>query len=358
MKSHLRENPGATRFQTIHMQLYKTAFVLSLLIFGVGSFTRPAAAAPEKINASYGAISGSMAPIWVAKERQLFQKHGLEISLVYISGGPRSVMALIGGSIQFLNHSAMPSLEAHMRGADTTLIASPMNRLDHSLVVQPNIKSVEDLRGKIVGISTLGSLTDVILREGLRLNGLSDRDVTILPAGDLSARLSGLRTGRIHAAVVAGVQTLAATKLGFKQLIDFSKLPTEISSSSIMARRAYFAKNLDTTLRFLRAWIEGIYLFKSNPEFSLGVLKRYVGTQDSEVLDSIYARYREKLLARPLPSMSVVKSMHYLLTRTNPETREANLESFIETRFIHELESSGFFDQMERQYPAPTRARP
>src|SRR4029450_6368118 len=94
------------------------------------------AATPEKINASYGAISGSMAPIWVAKEARLFEKHGLDLNLVYISGRPRSIMALLGGSIQFVNHSGMPALEAYQRGADTALIASPMNHLEHSLVVQ------------------------------------------------------------------------------------------------------------------------------------------------------------------------------------------------------------------------------
>ena len=111
-------------------------------------------AALEKINASYGAISGSMLPIWVTKEARFFEKYGLELNLVYISGGPRAIMSLIGGSVQFVNHSGMPALEAYQRGADTALIASPMNQLEHSLVVQKNITSVEQLRGKVLGMST------------------------------------------------------------------------------------------------------------------------------------------------------------------------------------------------------------
>ena len=84
----------------------------------------------------------------------MFEKHGLDLNLVYISGGPRSIMSLIGGSVQFVNHSGMPALEAYQRGADTAMIASPMNQLEHSLVVQKNITSVEQLRGKILGMST------------------------------------------------------------------------------------------------------------------------------------------------------------------------------------------------------------
>jgi NitT/TauT family transport system substrate-binding protein len=123
----------------------------------------------DRINVSYGAISGSMAQTWIAKEAKLFEKHGLDVNLIYISGGPRSIMSLIGGSVQFVNHSGMPALEAYQRGADTALIASPMNQLEHSLVVQKNIASVEQLRGKILGMSTQGSLTDILLREGCGL---------------------------------------------------------------------------------------------------------------------------------------------------------------------------------------------
>lgn len=83
-------------------------------------------------------------------------------------------------------------------------------------------------------MSTSGSLTDILLREGLRLNGVSEKEVTIIPVGDLGARLSGLQTGRIHGAIIAGVQTLSATRMGFKQLIDYSKLPLEISGSGIL----------------------------------------------------------------------------------------------------------------------------
>jgi NitT/TauT family transport system substrate-binding protein len=325
---------------------------LTFLILVTGTELVQAAIAPlEKVHASYGAISGSMMPIWVTKEARLFEKYGVDLNLVYISGGPRSIMSLIGGSVQFVNHSGMPALEAYQRGADTALIASPMNQLEHSLVVQKNILSAEQLRGKVLGMSTAGSLTDILLREGLRLNGVSDKDVTILPVGDLGARLSALQAGRLHGVIVAGVQTLTATKMGFKQLIDFSKLPIEISGSGILVRRAYVMKNQETTLKFLKAWIEGIYLVKTKPEFSLGVLKKYVAIQDVEVLATIYGHYKDKLDTKPAPLARVAKSMFYLLSRSNPEIPSGNPEGFAEPRFVNHLESTGFFEEMNRHYP-------
>jgi len=328
---------------------YSTSVLITLL--AIGSLALPTqSAALDKINVSYGAISGSMAQTWVAKEAKLFDKHGLDVNLVYISGGPRSIMSLIGGSVQFVNHSGMPALEAYQRGADTALIATPMNQLEHSLVVQKNITNTEQLRGKILGMSTQGSLTDILLREGLRLNGIAEKEVTILPVGDLGARLSGLQTGRIHGAIIAGIQTLTANKLGFRTLIDYSKLPIEIAGSGILVRRSNVTKNPDVTLRFLKAWIEGLYLFKAKPDYAFAVLKKYVASQDQEVLNTIYNLYRERLAYKPTPTVNVAKSMLYLLSRSSPQVGGVSPEGFIEPRYVNELESSGFFEEMNRQY--------
>ena len=310
----------------------------------------PLQAAPEKINASYGAISGSMAPIWVGKEARLFEKQGFDLNLVYIPGGPRSIMSLIGNSIQFVNHSGMPALEAYQRGADTAMIASSMNQLEHAIIAQKNITNIEQLRGKVLGISALASLTDILMREGLRLSGISDKEVTILPVGDESGRLNSLQTGRVQAVIISGIQRLMALRMGFKLLIDFSKLPIEVSGSSILVRRSYVLKNQDITLRFLKAWIESVYLFKAKPEFSIGVLSKYVANKDPEVLNAIYELNKERLSIRPIPYVRVVKSMMNLLARTRPDLPSASPEGFAEARFVNELETTGFFEEMNRQY--------
>jgi NitT/TauT family transport system substrate-binding protein len=315
------------------IEIHPHRLIVALCLIGSVASNVPAAAL-DKVNASYGAISGSMAQTWVAKEARLYEKYGLDLNLVYISGGPRSIMSLIGGSVEFVNHSGMPALEAYQRGADTALIASPMNQLEHSLVVQKNITSTEQLRGKILGMSTVGSLTDILLREGLRLNGISEKEVTIMSVGDLGARLSGLQTGRIHGAIIAGIQTMTANKMGFRTLIDYSKLPIEISGSGILVRRSYVNKNPDTTLKFLKAWIEGLYLFRAKPDFALSVLKKYVANQDPEVLSSIYNLYKERLMTKPTPSARVAKSMLYLLSRSSPEVGAASPDGFIEARFV------------------------
>jgi len=162
--------------------------------------------------------------------------------------------------------------------------------------------------------------------------------------------LSALQTGRVQAVIISGIHRLTATKMGFKEVIDFSKLPIEVSGSSILARRSYVVKNPDITLRFLKAWIEGTYVFKTNSELGLSVLKKYVANSDPEVLRAIYEQHRERLASKPTPYVRVVKSMMQLLARTRTDVPAASPEGFIEARFINELEGGGFFGEMERKY--------
>jgi NitT/TauT family transport system substrate-binding protein len=308
-------------------------------------------AAFEALKAGFGSISGNQAPLWVAKEARLFEKQGLEVELVYIPGGPRALMALLGGSIQFLNYSAIPTMTAALRGADSVILGSSINRPDHSLIVKPGIRSVQELRGKTIGLSSLGSLTDILLTGALRLNGLSEREVKIVAVGGLAERVGALQVGRIDGAMLLGAQMLAATKLGFKELISFSKLPFEVSLSALISARSFVVKQPETTFKFLRAWAEGIFIFKSNRELSLDVLRKYTRIEDRELLEDSYNRDRDLIELEPLPSLSAVKSMLGILARSQPEAVNADPHRFVEMKFMTEMKKGGFFEEMKRQYP-------
>lgn len=308
-------------------------------------------AGPEGVKVGFGSISGNQAPLWVAKEARLFEKQGLEADLVYIPGGPRALMALLGGSIQFLNYSAIPSMTAALRGAEAVILAASINKPDHSLVVRPGIKSVAELRGKTIGLSSLGSLTDILLTSALRLEGLSEREVKIVAVGGLAERLGALQIGRIDGAMLVGAQMRAATKLGYKELINFSKLPFEVSLSSLISARSFVLKQSETTFKFLRAWTEGVFAFKANRELGLKVLKKYTRIEDRELLEEAYNRDRQIIELEPLPSMSAVKSMLGILARSQPEALNADPNRFVEMKFMAELKKGGFFEELKRQYP-------
>jgi len=324
----------------------------SLIAFVLATFANVSTgAALESVHVGFGSISGNQAPLWIAKEAHLFEKQGLQVDLVYIPGGPRALMALLGGSIQFLNYSAIPTITAALRGAEPVILGSSINKPDHSLVVQPGIKSVRDLRGKTIGLSSLGSLTDILLTGALKLEGLLEREVKIVAVGGLAERLGALQLGRIDGAMLLGAQMRAATKLGFKELIKFSKLPFEVSLSAIVSARSFVVKQPEITSKFLRAWAEGIFVFKSNRELSLNVLRKYTRIEDRELLEESYNQDRDLIEPEPLPSMSAVKSMLGILARNQPEAVNADPYRFVELKFMTELKKSGFFEEMKRKYP-------
>ncbi len=108
--------------------------------------------------------------------------------------------------------------------------------------------------------------------------------------------------------------------------------------------------NPELTLRFLKAWVEGAYLFKAKGDFGRTVLRKYVASRDGEVVNSIYEQNKERLATKPFPYVRVVQSMMALLSRTRADIPAASAEGFVEGRFIKELEAAGFFDEMERRY--------
>ena len=324
--------------------------LITLTILTVGKFAAGEAAAFEKLVVSYGSLGGTHAPLWLAKDARLFEKQGLDVNLVYIPSSFQPVMGLLSGSTQFMNYSALPSLEAYLRGADTVLLASALDRVEHHLVVHPSIETVKDLRGKTIGIGSLGSLIDVVLREGLRLSGISDKEVSIIPVGDSVGRITALQKGRVQATAISGAHLLVAKKSGFKTLIDFNKLPIDVATSSILSTRAYVSNNVETTVKFVKGWLEGLYLFRANRELGIKALRKYTRMEDDEVIEAVYNQYREINKPTAKPSVSVVKSMHRLLSVMRPNTKTADPEGFVDLNVFKEIETSGFLEQMNRQY--------
>jgi ABC-type nitrate/sulfonate/bicarbonate transport system substrate-binding protein len=329
---------------------FKVVLVV-VLAFAIAKLPTPSEGANlHRIVVSYGSLGGAHAPLWLAKEAQLFERQGLDVSLVYIPSSFQPVMGLLSGSTQFMNYSALPSLEAYLRGADTVLIASAADRVEHHLVVHPSITNVKDLRGKTIGIGSLGSLIDVVLREGLRLSGISDKEVSIIPVGDSVGRITSLQRGKIHGTAISGAHLLVAQKSGFKTLIDFNKLPIEVSTSSILSTRSYVSNNTDTAVKFLKAWIEGLFMFRANRELGIKTLRKYTRMENDEVIEAVYNQYRDVNKTMAKPSISVVKSMYQLLSVMRPQTKTANPEGFADLNLFNEIETSGFFEQMNRQY--------
>src|SRR5262245_61088394 len=170
-------------------------FSLLVLLLGYWiGFARENFAA-DKLRISYSAVNATQAFLWVAQEKGIFAKHGLEGELLYINSGTMNIAALVGGSVQIARGGPV-SIEARLHGVKLTILGNPLPWLASNLVVHPDIKGMPDLAGKFAGISRFGSSTDQGFRYLFRKNNLNvDRDLKMLQMGGDSSRVGGSESG-------------------------------------------------------------------------------------------------------------------------------------------------------------------
>jgi NitT/TauT family transport system substrate-binding protein len=327
--------------------LEKFAF---LVFFHCVAAVAPLAAQIVKV--PYVSISPTNGPLWIAKEINLFKKHNLDAQLIYIPGGTIIIQSMLAGEANLANMAPPAAMAAWVRGADLAVVASGVNRLLETVVTSTQISSPQELKGKRIGISRYGSLTDAALREALRHYNLSpDKDVTIVQAGGEGERLAALTARALDGAMLSGDQRFQAEKLGFHVVIDLSKLPIEYPNNGIIVRKEFARANRDVVKRFLKAWVEGTKIFKTDREVSLKVLGKYLRTKDAEILAKSYEPYRPVFERVPIAKREGFAFALDRLAKDIPEAGKMNPDNFIDNSILMELEKEGFIAAVYADHP-------
>jgi ABC-type nitrate/sulfonate/bicarbonate transport system substrate-binding protein len=322
--------------------IMKARLILLLLTFFV-CFDDPGVLQADvlRLNATYGATSVAYAPFFVAKETKIFEKHGLDVQLIFIQGA-LGITALIANEADVIGIGGTSTILANLKGADTVIIGSIENILGFQLITLPSISKPADLIGKPLGISTFGSTSDFALREMVRRAGIDPEKITIVPVGDLATRLGAVQSGRIVGSIFIPPSSSVATKAGLKVLLDSSKLGIPFQGSGITTLRRTIERSPEKLRRFMKEYIEGLYLFKTNKTLALRMISRVTGQQDPEALEVAYDYYVNLYPQVPYPTKEGIRTVLDFLAPTTPAARNASPESFIDVRFIQELERDGF----------------
>ena len=197
----------------------RAAHLLFCICHRIASFQRAGhAAALEKLTIGWSAIAGSQAPFWITKEAGLFEKNGLDVTMIYVDGGSKATQALMSGDVPIAQVGGNAPVVARLRGADVTLIAGLLNVLAYSMIVSPEIKKPEDLRGKKLSVSRFGSNSDYATRKILLKWGLKpDVDVAVLQIpGGQPARMAAIQTKQVHGMVAQPPVTSLARKFNIE----------------------------------------------------------------------------------------------------------------------------------------------
>jgi NitT/TauT family transport system substrate-binding protein len=338
-----RNNSKARSFLTF---LYLSCFVVFIEFLFVAS--SPSLARAEKLYVVYASISGTQAVGWIAKEANLFAKHGLDVDLLFTGGG-RAVTSLLGGDTPIITVGGPSAIAARLAGGDVIITAHVFDTILYSLMVRPEIRQLSDLKGKKLGASRFGSATDFALRYVLKQHGLDPiKDVVIFQIGGQSETLAALRAGSIQGGVIASPATAEAKRLGFTELINMGTLGVPYPHTTIVTTDRYLRGNRDTVLRFTRAYVEGMQRFARDREFSMRVIGKYTKIQARATLEATYDDYAPYLKKVPEPTPESIKTVLEQLSVSDPKAASAKPQEFIDSSIVEELKQKGFFQQIWR----------
>jgi NitT/TauT family transport system substrate-binding protein len=311
---------------------------------------QPATAAPGTIKPvaalTHIVVSSSVTannlPEWLAKESGIFAKHGLDAEFQTLTDA-NSVAAAISGAVQFTPTGASQAVLASTGGADLVILAVKIPSFPWKFYARPEIKSIDDMRGKKVGITALGAPFDVGLRMALPRVGLQpDKDVTFVVAGSIPNVTAALFSGALEGtALVVGPDSLKAETQGMKVLFDFADLKLNYPISGITVQRSYLNANRAVVQQYVDSIVESIALVKRDKPATVEVIKKYLETTNPVEIDYIYDYFSRILLSRPVPKPELFADMIESMAETNQKVRGFDITKLTDTSFVESAVSRG-----------------
>jgi NitT/TauT family transport system substrate-binding protein len=299
----------------------------------------------ERLVIGYPAPVASLGIIDVMRKAGLFKKNGLDVDLVYIQGSPILTAAMLSRQVPLSFIGGAAIVASAVGGADTVYLACGINTLYWRMFSATDVKTVADLRGKKIGLTTMGSQEDAVTRYLLKEHGLvPDRDVALVAVGSAPNRLAALSKGIIHASTFIPPQDIAAEKLGLHELIDMSKLGLYNPGSCFASTKSYIKTHRDTVMRVMKTFVEGLRFYRENREFVLKVTADFAQNRDPDVLNPTYdivTRFQDRV---PYVNMKGIEFMLKALELRDARAKTFDPAAVVDSSFIQELDKSGFID--------------
>jgi len=322
-------------------------FIVALL---VGFSTDVPADAADKVRIGYSGATVSNAMLWVTEEGKLFQKNGIDPQILYLQT-TLGQTAMIAGEIDMCVYSGSLLSSARLQGADVVMVTSFLNRPLYRLVVRPEIRTVADLKGKRLGVTRFGTVTDTMTRLLIGKLGLDpDKDVSYVQVGDVPVLLAAFSSGNkiIDGAIMQPPYYLKAVAAGMRVLVNMQEMDIPVQQTGLNTTQKFIAKNPDVVRRAVKSVIEGIHLMRTNPAVAKRALSRRMQIKDEKELEDTYQLLKSFVQPKPYPTLEGFKTIFEDLAKRVPAAKTANAKDYVDTRFIEELDKSGYIDGLYR----------
>jgi len=331
--------------KSLRVGLAKINAIIAVALFLaiVGTAHRAQAGDAPTVRANYAAFSGAFAPLWIAADRNLFAKYGLNVDLRYIAPAT-ATQALIGKNLEIINPGG-EIVEAGLNGEPVVYIAGILNRAVMSIYAKPEITSVADLKGKVLAVTVPGATTDFAARILLQQARLTPgKDVKLIYLKGMVEILTGINQGNADAGIFTSPTTLKAQHAGLKELVNVTAQNIPMIHAALAATKDYIKSRPDNVRRFLQAYLEGIKIARTDADFAKQVIGKYTKTTDVADLEDSYKTFLPAWERLPLVPAAAVQTM--LNFATHPGAKTARPETFIDNSILAEIGKSGFVDKL------------
>ncbi len=291
----------------------------------------------------HNALGGTMTPLFVAQELGLFAKHGLQHSLNYLPA-TTAVQALAAGSeeIGFVGNQCV---DVALEGADTVYVAATASRFIFQLYGDPTIKSVADLKGKVIAATQPAASTDYAARILLRRNGLTpDKDVKIIYAGSSPALMSMLKSGNAAAGLINAPVIYQAQELGMKPIVNLTELNIPFIFVAVCTTKKVIQQKPDAIMRYLRAYTEAISIILRDKETVLKIMAKHMKMDNRQWVEAVYDDIARVLQRTPYMTKPEVQAV--LDAVRNPKGTQVKPEEFFDNSFLQKIDNSGFINAL------------
>jgi NitT/TauT family transport system substrate-binding protein len=311
-----------------------------------------AAAAPAEppivpIKISYTVPGGIYTPLYVAETEGIYRKHGLDAELLLGGTGARTAQTLVGGDVQFASTGSLTV--SILQGSELVYVAGGANYFVSSIYAAPEYTRIEDLRGKTVGANGPYDASHLAIRVALaRLGWDPDHDVVYSFLGGQRELVAGMLQGVIAAGDISPPTSLEARNAGLHELLDVATLKLPFVQNAVGTSRPYLRDHPEVVRRFLRAYVEGIKVAKTQPDAAMAAISKYTRSDDPAVLREVYDTYVNVWERVPRLTLEALQGQLDALALQVPEARDARPEQFLDMTLLDELERSGFADNLYR----------
>ena len=328
---------------------FRSVLATALLVLLLGPCLVIAAELPL-VRIAHGAFNEKLAALWIAGEHGFYRKHGVNVEVINIRSGPQTMAAIASGDIQIAYTIPGTVLSAAAAGMDAVFFGGIVNRADGDFVVTPSIARAEDLKGKKLGVQSIGggvwSLAMLAL-EHLGLEPSRDK-IMVLVLGDQPILTQAMATGKIDAAYLGYTFSTLLKEKGFRVLLDIGKAPIAYQGLALAARRSYVQQNGAIIDAVLRGTLEGVAFIQkpANRDAALKSLTRHLRLSSSKEAESGYEVLQWLYSLDIHPNVKGIQNMQRLLGVTNPNVLKIKAEDVVDEEAARRVEKTSFYGDM------------